>query len=567
MSGPGGMILTSLLRSLPLRGILLRGALALFLGVVLLLAGCDSGIVSVQPEQRTNPEAEGHQGKDVLAQIQLRIDPSNGTIHEVSSTNIALSKDVINQYLQASDIRCPRCNDGITGPHDVFITLTPKIWLANVEVETPRCLRNCTYISHDPVFLFPPILRTQQRPFTVRVTVNVPDPDPFEVRFNVLGELVKVEFCLLNVSFVNDHTINVDGSRDIIDPVWTDNDCNRRPEKNEPVADTKNDNLEMRAQIKVEVIPALDEPLTADFIATTAFYPLDFFFVDEQIPGAGGTILVTGHSSQRLRDHVHVIDQLSLEWFAEIHDPTGAPPIRRFATSKHLIYVLFRDPTTTVYLTLLDHTTRNAHGQMNEQIIFNKIWSEFKDLMVFKRVLDSSTGKVTANGPLLTYWKTNPGQCGATSTVELLQQIDGQCGAWADHLEDALATHGISSQVVQVAPTRPGYAGFFVKNWQFNETPPACGQVPWTIDFNEIMDLPGVPGQGGPIANPNPFSIYALHYLVQYANAYYDPSYGKGPYQNLNLLQWENENVAGFFRDDLCIKRDTTGFQEIFVSP
>jgi hypothetical protein len=55
--------------------------------------------------------------------------------------------------------------------------------------------------------------------------------------------------------------------------------------------------------------------------------------------------------------------------------------------------------------------------------------------------------------------------------------------------------------------------------------------------------MPGVAGQD----NPNPYSDFNRHFILKVNGRYYDPSYGK---DYGNVLEWENDNVAGFFLEE-----------------
>jgi hypothetical protein len=62
----------------------------------------------------------------------------------------------------------------------------------------------------------------------------------------------------------------------------------------------------------------------------------------------------------------------------------------------------------------------------------------------------------------------------------------------------------------------------------------------WKYLSSEIVDQPGVPGQGGVFDPPGYFDE---HYIVKYGILFYDPSYGNG---RMSAQEWEDTSIAGF---------------------
>jgi hypothetical protein len=573
-------------------------------GGALLAAGCDPGLILTQPNAAAAREAGATSSPQLLAEVRLHFDPLRAAFDaaiaevpasRVATDGLALASEqpitLTGEHLAVTGVSCGGCGDGKGGTHVISVTLAPKVLLADVAIESPRCTSGCTYQSHSPRVLHPPQVLKPANSFTVQVVVYVPEPKPpatpppFDVRFNVVGIPVDVTMCLVEVRLVSDPrmVISIDGDRTIANPIWTDSNCDKTPEKNEPVAYVKDTKVQAIARVNVKVRPRLDEPLTADVTAKDAAYGIEFAFRNLVIPANlpdDGRVLelpLTG-ANQKLKNQVHVIDQLAPRWSFKLTDQPNVPP-KQFAASTHLVYVTFGLPTTApLYLTLLDHTTRNAQGETtNEAQVVSKIWSEFSDREVKKRDLNVITGKVTATGPQLHYWAHETAGCKpsgacivplpsphvdchgdgttATSTLELLTQRDGQCTSWAWHLKDALATQGIASEHIGISygGVYPNNVLFLVNNWDLGSPATPCRPgTSWTRSYDKMGDKTGAPGQG----NENPPGTFANHFLVRYKGKYYDPSYGGQPFDN--LPKWENASIYGYWdTNDNCVKLDT----------
>jgi hypothetical protein len=222
-------------------------------------------------------------------------------------------------------------------------------------------------------------------------------------------------------------------------------------------------------------------------------------------------------------------------------------------TTQNPLYLTFADPTlkpgVNLYPTLLHLGSKNANGKTNESDVISAIWSDFTDREV---------GRM--DGTQLRYWAGRTAT--AVNTRELLAHANGQCGSWAELLIDTYGAIGVQgarkfmvfSADQPIDPVTGLYAlpwrtGMLVKNWEFNGAggSPATSPYTYIIDLDdptvsEVKPKVGVPGQG----NPDPPSAFANHFVVRLADAYYDPSYGGGPYRTEN--EWENAALDGFVR-------------------
>jgi hypothetical protein len=565
------------------------------------LAGCDSALLDspawrrqpVGPPSIPVPPPNGH----VLAHVELRFDPTTGLIRqsitpvapgrrptpatEAAAGAAAASAEAeaappqnVNAYFRQIGTHCDKCHDGILGIHTITADLQSLgELLAHVKPSNVHCDQYCMVVDPGGG----PGLMEVVGPtdvLKVAIVVDVLVQHFFNVSFDLVGEPVTVNLCLKQVSFLGDYVIDLDGDGSISDPIWTDTNCDRLTERNLPIAYPRLGLMDLRAVLAVDIEPSLSTPLSATISASSG-YPMKFSasnvsLLDNQ------TIPVALDPDRRLPNTVEVIDQLQLAWtFTLAKQPAVT---RSLGASWHLVYTTLDTPRAPLYLTLLNYSSRRARGLSEESAVAAAIWSEFTDREVRKARLDPLTGRVTPDGPLLTYWHhvtcgptfckiDDPPavvSCGgsgttATTTGELLHNLDGQCGSWAHHLIDALAIHGIDSEFVPIRAKSREF--FLVKDWTFHAPAPGgpCTTAPWSYHLSDLVDELGVAGQG----NANPPGGFQNHFLVRYGGKYYDPSYGTGPFAT--LLAWEQASVAGYgwAVNSECVKADSEDDQEM----
>ena len=243
------------------------------------------------------------------------------------------------------------------------------------------------------------------------------------------------------------------------------------------------------------------------------------------------------------------ITPLKIEWKVKI----GDAPLATFAKTRHTLYLTYDDPkktnkgTTdireeTLFYIGCRYAPAAASGQ---QAVVDAVFNHFKTLNV-QRVKKSTA---TPDGNAMTYWKgLNP----PADTKGLLSSGDGKCGAWARFFVDVLRAQGIDSDLRTITPPAHGPAqqaaliadikaafgvsqtgdmveqALYVKNWDLSAGP--------FFATDEI----GIPGQG----NNNPHSAFKDHSLVKFGSQYYDPSYGAGPFADMQT--WESASIATY---------------------
>ncbi len=352
------------------------------------------------------------------------------------------------------------------------------------------------------------------------------------------------EVTLKSVTFENEHEISSDvpnqaGNYTIFkERHWLDanldGDADDNGDRKWPVAYTRG----TRYQASVEVV--LDAPWQGPPPLIRGDGPtlLDIPSTVAQVQGTSVS-LANVQATAAFPNTVKYYNTFDISWQISVD---GGKSWSQVGTSSNELYLTWNNPLSSpLFWTVVHIGSKNADGKALAEDVVSMIWNEFSDRNVRRR-----------DGTRLTYWK-NGNQCVATDTKSLLRDTDGQCGSWAEFLIDVISGQGIpnASKVMvlnkDLTPATPGY-GLLVKEWLFRG-PPAPQFASPNPDYPyflplEVLERPGVPGQG----NPNPPSAFVNHFIVRWGNQYYDPSYGGPVYPS--QAAWENASLAGFVFTD-----------------
>jgi hypothetical protein len=197
----------------------------------------------------------------------------------------------------------------------------------------------------------------------------------------------------------------------------------------------------------------------------------------------------------------------------------------------HTVYVVRSEPIRNMVVPwqkILDYSCVWAEGQVGAQEAFAAIWDKIDDL----------------NATDMKYWGAAPPAGGAT-TKGLLKHKDGKCGAWGEFFDHLCACQGITAEKKGIvlkneSPYPPHvYSMMIVYDIDFG---PMRFDPPFRYRFTEIDFTPaGIPGQGMPTPSAKHFSNHAVNV---YGGKIYDPSYGKGPYDDLHA--WEEDAIEAY---------------------
>lgn len=170
-----------------------------------------------------------------------------------------------------------------------------------------------------------------------------------------------------------------------------------------------------------------------------------------------------------------------------------APPGERDAT-EHTIYVVGAQPAsgTTAYVYLVKKGCQWAEGQREEHDIFTAIWQNFWEIPCPE---DTLCGHHGDRSGILTY---SHDQTSGMTTIRLLQDGQGRCGAWARLFEDMVGSQGIKVTRLTIYPKK----------------------VPFR--FENMVVGPGM-AQG----TTDPARAFTEHAIIGYKDRLYDPSYWK----------------------------------------
>ena len=373
--------------------------------------------------------------------------------------------------------------------------------------------------------------------------------NPAEFGADIAASFRSVQLQLKEVSFggAKCHVVQKDdGTGDYAAPHWKDNstppdgDADDSGDRKYPVCFTRNSKMRVSAEWKLDSIDSIwsiqvkgDGPDALDFPATAATV-------------GGGTISIADvECAAAFSNEVAYWPVLPVAWSFSLDKGTNWFVA---CTNENPVYVTLGEPlTTALYHTLVHLGCSNAAGETTEAGCTAKIWADFTDRDV-RRV----------DGTQLTYYGS--WQCQNVTTASLLATGDGQCGAWARFFLDIRKVQGIteSQHFVEIKPKNSANAdGFIVKNWHFNgngtsgvsgypyfNVPDAStfsGTASYSWKYAEVVDAPGVPGQG----NPNPASFFARHF-VMIGGEIYDPSYGQ---KYTSIAEWAAYALDGYFKE------------------
>ncbi|MBQ7251760.1 MAG: hypothetical protein IJS32_04075 [Kiritimatiellae bacterium] len=371
--------------------------------------------------------------------------------------------------------------------------------------------------------------------------------NPADLGADIRAAFQSVQLQLKEVSFGGTHrylVVKDDGTGAYAAPHWKDNssppdgDADDAGDRKYPVCFTRNSKMRISAEWKLDPIDPLwsirvkgDGPDALDFPATAA-------------TTGGDTISIADvECTAAFPNEVAYWPSLPVAWSFSLDKGTNWFAV---CTSENPVYVTLGDPLTTVYHTLVHLGCSNAAGETTEAGCTAKIWADFTDRDVRR-----------ADGTQLTYYGS--WQCQNVTTASLLATGDGQCGAWACLFLDIRKVQGITEtkHLVQFLPNDLADAtGFIVKNWNFNgngtsgvsgypyfNVPDAStfsGTASYSWKYAEVVDAPGVPGQG----NPNPYSFFVCHF-VTFNGEFYDPAYGN-KYDTLE--DWADNALDGVYQ-------------------
>ena len=348
------------------------------------------------------------------------------------------------------------------------------------------------------------------------------------------------------------------------------------PERNRPVAYVQGSTIKLKAKfrakgfnwqnngvhVRAKINGTLDLPDTYCVMATDGYLTLPETPLDQPLDHTVKFYSAQGDNS------------FNIAWEFYTNYIGNDPNWKSAGTTKHTVYLVKAVPLTTAKSlmceTLFNIGCRKADGLTDPTAIVNAIYGEFTDQKVAR--VEPSKGTLRKSMSIehpeddeeMTYWG-NPTQDYFT-TIDLLKEADGKCGAWARFFMDVLRAQGITGAELYVlkapSPNSTQLAADYLSEIGLNLSPsPPQDFTPlllvndWTLfepspgngnpsKFRHT-DNPGVAAQG----NTLPRSYFQDHDVVCYGTKFYDPSYGStgpggGPFDS--IAAWEHHSIAGY---------------------
>ena len=246
----------------------------------------------------------------------------------------------------------------------------------------------------------------------------------------------------------------------------------------------------------------------------------------------------------------------------------NAGPQQAAGTSTNTLYVTFaaaNPASTPIYRTSLKLSIPKG-GDTSMDMVFMSTWGSFSTGASFP-FGGGPTNVTNADGKPLYYYQPGLGFGNICSANGLLGNGDGngQCGAWAQLFENALAINGVDGWTHITVDTSDD-SDFMIYKWsdlaQGDGDPAGCDKDGVVIQFKaqweEMVTSPGknntycdyVSGQdglSGQNSTPPSEKVFIRHFIVKYKIAgqpcYYDPSYGK---TSKNEADFQENAVYGF---------------------
>jgi hypothetical protein len=255
--------------------------------------------------------------------------------------------------------------------------------------------------------------------------------------------------------------------------------------------------------------------------------------------------------------------EMTINWKWKVKEK-GGPTIEQAAGSTvHNLYLTYvKSLSPEIYLSLLaqetENITKDAAKPTKVQVI-SGVWKEFTNGAGAPSEAKIWTynpgvgGKPTQGTKAMWYYEEMPvnkdfkevtkaeGEAfaslnGLGKTSQLLEYLDGECGAWREALKLALEAEGIANKNVEITAkvevggpcAAANECDMLVRKWKL---PKAGGGFPNAEA--EVEKEEGVAGQGV----KTPSSTFVRHFMLEVENKLYDPSYGIGPVAGAKVLE------------------------------
>ncbi|MBN2589595.1 MAG: hypothetical protein JXA96_07025 [Sedimentisphaerales bacterium] len=361
--------------------------------------------------------------------------------------------------------------------------------------------------------------------YYIQIYVEKSDDEDTYYYYSVPVEFYIIDVKLKEVSFTgtssNMHTVyknNMTGSYSA--PHWLDNEPDGNPEREYPIS------FERDTTMKVSTAKWYVNLPNGTNVKIKGEGPDGMNFPDTSATVSSNQITISDVTcTNPFPETVCFYNPMEINWKFSID---GGSTWLDAGTSENQTYITLDGPNTTLLHDLVHLSCKSADGQTTQAGCVNAIWNDINDCNVCR-----------IDGTKLTYWGS---PYTSTNTQQLLVNGYGDCEAWSHFFIDMLKVQGIGgATMVEVQESSdPTNIWLLIKNWTFTGDGVLSPDDFAYVIGVDVSDATGVEGQGD---IDDPPSKFQAHCIVKYSGKYYDPSYGKGPYDNQPA--WENDSLAG----------------------
>jgi hypothetical protein len=252
-----------------------------------------------------------------------------------------------------------------------------------------------------------------------------------------------------------------------------------------------------------------------------------------------------------------IYSKMGIKWKWKLKEKGAAEFEQAAGESIHDLYLTYATAASPIYFTLLAQDTEMINKKSGSAAeVIAGMWKGFsngagapKGMPIW--IDEPATDGISKGTENMWYYQEMPletlekvreleakaiaNELTLGTTVQLLEYLDGECGAWREAFDNALEAEGIKGSIdVKIVPTTG--EKMLVKSWKL---PKAGAGFP--NKEAEVKKEAGMAGQG--VATPS--SFFSVHVAVEVEKKLYDPSYGIGPIEGANGSMGEGPLGAG----------------------
>jgi hypothetical protein len=264
-------------------------------------------------------------------------------------------------------------------------------------------------------------------------------------------------------------------------------------------------------------------------------------------------------------------NEMKIKWTWKAKERGGPEYEQAVGESVHNLFLIYEHVGRKLFFSVLAQDTAEINSEAASQAeVIAGVWKDFskgnEPSQMAAWEYNPANGKFAKTGANMAYYQEltrlgdltvmkeeeeKPFASGKNTTKQLLEFMDGECGAWQEIFNKAVKTEVIAEKVQNVKFVPTVGEVMLVKNWKLTKAGAA-----FPNSEAEVMKEVGVPGQ----EVETPASVFVNHQIVEVKaegeTKLYDPSYGTEP-----ISKWVR-NAAG---EETYRKKNIAGFCELVV--